>query len=171
MRNGEIQWGSRCDGVTKQVQGQKVERRSLKFEQKKSFNHRQKFSNGQNGGENGIQTKFASSSIFSANWTKLVLLFDSFADSGQKSKIKLLLCRMKVFVGARIPIPTPLPIYLIRTLMTMQLKELEDFQFRSALIWVQWIWAEEGHNCIPMRRIGQFRDFQNLECTICRNIY
>ena len=133
---------------------------------KKSFNHHQKFSNGQNGGENGIQTKFASSSIFSANWTKLVLLFDSFADSGQKSKIKLLLCRMKFFVGGKILIPTPLPIYLISTLMTMHLKELEDFQFRSALIWVQWIWAEEEHNCIPMRRIGQFRDFQNLECSI-----
>ena len=52
----------------------------------------------------------------------------------KKSKIKSLLCTMKVFVGGKIPIPTPLPICLTRTLMTMQLKEWEDFQFRSALI-------------------------------------
>ena len=52
----------------------------------------------------------------------------------KKSKIKSLLFTMKVFVGGKIPIPTLLPIYLIRTLMTMQLKEWEDFQFRSALI-------------------------------------
>ena len=37
--------------------------------------------------------------------------------------------RVGVKVGGKIPIPTPLPICLIRTLMTMQLKELEDFQF------------------------------------------
>ena len=30
MRNGEIQRGSRCDGVTKQVQGQKVEKEEFK---------------------------------------------------------------------------------------------------------------------------------------------
>ena len=37
MRNGEIQRGSRCDGVTKQVQGQKVENEEFKVWAEKKF--------------------------------------------------------------------------------------------------------------------------------------